>query len=206
MVKNSKIFKIRLDGGRLCLDFVNTINDRFATNQIDYMNTTDDLTDWAFRLQIIDTAQHRQMKEFAKTHQDMAGNVLNEAVMLRELLYGIFRRISRNEDIRPQDMLEFNRILPRYFSKLQLEKNDGTIRQIWNFGKDELQYIMAPVIMDAYSLLLDSRHDRIKECPNFGWLFFDKSKNGRRRWCSMQTCGSNVKALEWYHRQKKKES
>jgi len=42
-----------------------------------------------------------------------------------------------------------------------------------------------------------------KECPNCGWLFFDKSKNGRRKWCSMQTCGSNVKALEWYHRQKK---
>ncbi|MBN2893708.1 MAG: CGNR zinc finger domain-containing protein, partial [Bacteroidales bacterium] len=28
--------------------------------------------------------------------------------------------------------------------------------------------------------------------------------NGKRRWCSMRSCGSNVKSLEWYYRNKGK--
>ncbi|MEJ7682514.1 MAG: CGNR zinc finger domain-containing protein [Segetibacter sp.] len=56
---------------------------------------------------------------------------------------------------------------------------------------------------DSYETLLSDKLSRIKECGNCGWLFYDSSKNGKRRWCSMKTCGSNVKALQWYHRQKK---
>ncbi len=203
MVKNNKIFKIRLDGGRLCLDYINTVNDRFARNYVDYLKTVDDLIDWALHLQIIDTNQHKFLRNYGKTHQSIINEIYNEAYALRELLYRIFSKISRNDDVQAQDMVEFNRRLPYYLSKLQLEKSKEGFNEVWNFEKNDLRILIAPIIMDAYSLLLDSRHDRIKECPNCGWLFFDKSKNGRRRWCSMQTCGSNVKALEWYRRQKK---
>jgi predicted RNA-binding Zn ribbon-like protein len=64
--------------------------------------------------------------------------------------------------------------------------------------------IIAPVIYSAYELLLADKLNRIKECTNCGWLFLDTTKNGTRRWCSMNTCGSIVKAKEWYHRNKGK--
>ncbi|WP_344746998.1 CGNR zinc finger domain-containing protein [Streptosporangium vulgare] len=35
-------------------------------------------------------------------------------------------------------------------------------------------------------------------CPSCYWLFLDTSKNGRRRWCSMTTCGSRDKARRYY--------
>jgi predicted RNA-binding Zn ribbon-like protein len=50
---------------------------------------------------------------------------------------------------------------------------------------------------------LSDKLERVKECPNCGWLFLDTTKNGKRRWCSMEDCGSNVKALEYYYRKKK---
>jgi len=35
---------------------------------------------------------------------------------------------------------------------------------------------------------------RLSACPRCGWLFLDTSRGGRRRWCSMQTCGNREKA------------
>ncbi|MCK4450409.1 MAG: CGNR zinc finger domain-containing protein, partial [Anaerolineae bacterium] len=32
------------------------------------------------------------------------------------------------------------------------------------------------------------------------WLFVDASKNHSRRWCSMNMCGSRVKARRYYQR------
>jgi predicted RNA-binding Zn ribbon-like protein len=51
-------------------------------------------------------------------------------------------------------------------------------------------------------LLTTASYVKIKECPSCGWLFLDKSKNGKRRWCNMLTCGSNDKATRYYHRKK----
>ena len=204
MVKKSKIFTIRLDGGRLCLDYLNTINYRFGSiTVVDYFLTINDLIDWALRLQILDEDHHRQLTKYAADDPQSAHAFFPQAIALRELLYNIFCRISRDEDIRSQDIIKFNKVISHYFSKLQLKKSNGNYMQFWNFRKGDFHYILAPVVMDAYTLLLDNRNDRIKECPKCGWIFDDKSKNGKRKWCSMQTCGSNVKALEWYHRQKK---
>lgn len=35
---------------------------------------------------------------------------------------------------------------------------------------------------------------RLHACPRCGWLFLDTSRGGKRRWCSMQTCGNREKA------------
>jgi predicted RNA-binding Zn ribbon-like protein len=34
------------------------------------------------------------------------------------------------------------------------------------------------------------------------WLFLDKTKNKRRRWCDMKICGNRVKARRHYERVK----
>ena len=34
---------------------------------------------------------------------------------------------------------------------------------------------------------------RVKQCANCNWLFVDRSRNGSRRWCSMDECGVHVK-------------
>ncbi|MCB9048086.1 MAG: CGNR zinc finger domain-containing protein [Lewinellaceae bacterium] len=61
------------------------------------------------------------------------------------------------------------------------------------------------LLLLAEELLLQTkRWPRIRSCPSCGWLFLDTSKGGRRRWCNMQVCGSQVKARRWYHRNKDK--
>jgi predicted RNA-binding Zn ribbon-like protein len=41
--------------------------------------------------------------------------------------------------------------------------------------------------------------ERIRACGRCGWLFLDSSRGGRRRWCSMSTCGNREKASRHRH-------
>ena len=62
-----------------------------------------------------------------------------------------------------------------------------------------------PVALSAAELLMLGDLGRVEECPGSdgcGWLFFDSSKNGRRRWCSMEGCGSRDKMRRLYARKR----
>jgi hypothetical protein len=50
--------------------------------------------------------------------------------------------------------------------------------------------------------LLGERPDRIRHCahPACVLWFYDTSRNGTRRWCSMETCGNRAKAGRHYAR------
>jgi predicted RNA-binding Zn ribbon-like protein len=57
------------------------------------------------------------------------------------------------------------------------------------------------VATDAVALLADPRRlARVSRCParSCGWLFLNTS--GRRRWCSMTTCGSRDKMRRLHQR------
>jgi hypothetical protein len=58
---------------------------------------------------------------------------------------------------------------------------------------------------EDYLRLLADRPERIRACGNPECIlhFYDVSKNGTRRWCSMAACGNRVKAQRHYARQKK---
>ena len=68
---------------------------------------------------------------------------------------------------------------------------------------DDPRRVRFAVIVDAIALLGDAeRLARVRQCPgrDCGWLFLDTS--GRRRWCSMSTCGSREKMRRMYERRR----
>lgn len=54
----------------------------------------------------------------------------------------------------------------------------------------------------AYLDLVEELPGRIRRCDGQGCVlvFADTSRNGRRRWCSMQACGARAKAADYYRR------
>lgn len=63
-----------------------------------------------------------------------------------------------------------------------------------------------PAVMAAANLLdlLAEAPDRIRKCQNPACVlwFFDTTRNGTRRWCSMAVCGNRAKARRHYDRVK----
>ncbi len=70
---------------------------------------------------------------------------------------------------------------------------------------DAPSWLPAWLAAEDYLRLLAERPDRIRACGNPECIlhFYDVSKNGTRRWCSMAGCGNRAKAQRHYARQKK---
>lgn len=54
----------------------------------------------------------------------------------------------------------------------------------------------------ALMLVSLAEPERLKICPNCGWLFLDRSRNRSRAWCDMAVCGNRAKASRHYRRHK----
>jgi predicted RNA-binding Zn ribbon-like protein len=58
-------------------------------------------------------------------------------------------------------------------------------------------------VRSASDLLTSPDLENVHECDmsDCRWVFVDRSKNHRRRWCDMKVCGNRAKARKFYRRQ-----
>ncbi len=61
--------------------------------------------------------------------------------------------------------------------------------------------LLVSAVLDAVALVRESP-GRVRECADARCpaLFLDTSRNGSRRWCSMERCGARAKASAYYRR------
>lgn len=186
------------------MNFINTVHGRNEVPLRDYLFHILDLISWAQKLEVISPKDAKKLENHANSGIVKGLEFFNHAINLRELLYRIFHSVSLKKDISGDDLNAFNKILSSHFSHVKLNYENKLFNVEHEHPDNQYYKIISPVINDAYSLLLLNNTERIKECPSCGWLFLDTTKNGKRRWCNMKTCGSNIKALDWYYRQKQK--
>jgi predicted RNA-binding Zn ribbon-like protein len=72
----------------------------------------------------------------------------------------------------------------------------------WTRRGETLERPMWDIAQSAADLLTSGQLHRVRQCGDerCGWLFFDRSKNRSRRWCSMDDCGNRAKARRHYRR------
>jgi predicted RNA-binding Zn ribbon-like protein len=205
MVKNIFIDGLDLEGGVLCLDFANTMSDRQHEPGTEYLNNFEDLLYWAEKKAGVISPETAQLLEKAAVAEpERAQRFFKEAMALRELIYGIFYQLGKNQAVDPVRLQAFNETAKLYLPHIQLRQHENHFEEAWHWEAGSIYQITAPVVKTAYDLLLSDKLHRVRECSSnhCGWLFLDTSKNGMRRWCSMKTCGSNDKAIKYYYRKK----
>ena len=64
--------------------------------------------------------------------------------------------------------------------------------------------IFGPIAQCVADLIVEGERERLKQCGSEAceWLFYDKSRTGHRRWCSMADCGNRAKARRHYDRKR----
>src|ERR1700733_14087258 len=85
MIQPRPIAAIRLDGGRMCLDFVNTIHDRHAPALEDYISTSERFFEWSLRVGAIDSRASRW-----PTSRRLALAIGDDVRRLRHHLHSLF--------------------------------------------------------------------------------------------------------------------
>lgn len=202
----SPVVALRLVGGRLCLDFANTIDARGGAHPRECLNSVADLLRWSHHAGLLkeEVAQHL-IKE-AKERPTEATMGYERALALREAIYHIFSANARGVWPVADDLAHLS---TTYAAALMYARIVPTQEGFaWALGDEENWYdhLLWLVAKSAVELLTSPDLQRVKECPGnkgCGWLFLDTSKNGSRHWCSMEGCGSRAKRRRQYGRQRR---
>jgi predicted RNA-binding Zn ribbon-like protein len=178
---------IRLDGGRPCLDFVNSIHDRFALEIEDYFTTPQRFIAWCERAQLLDRSESGQIKADARAMRDV--------LRFREHLYAVFTARIIGAAPAQAAVEAFDIWLHRAWNDRVL---DLTAPQClsWSPRGIDLRLPLKRIALSALELLGNGDICRLKRCASqdsCGWLFYDETKNNQRIWCAMDVCGTLAK-------------
>lgn len=197
------IENMHLDGGCLCLNFVNTVHSRKELPVDDYLHSYEDIIRWTKRTGILTPKQQQHLLAYASSFPGKARYAFKKSIETRELLFELFYYLTQGKKPSPTVMESFNKLLAAAMPHLYLKPSEDGMQLAWKAERDPLLLPLWMVLKSAYDVLLNESFDRIKGCPACLWLFLDKTKNNKRRWCNSLTCGSIDKATRYYYRKKK---
>ena len=192
---------LRLLGGALCLDFVNSIENRAGHPPEDFLTSYPDLVRWGRHAGLISATNATRLISRAAADEPAALEALHQALALRAALHGLFLAIGTRCEPDKADLEQLQRVYADALSGATLVPDDERFAWDWQSAEQRLDQLLWPVARSAVELLTTGDPRRIKVCENpygCGWLFYDASKNGSRRWCSMEGCGSQVKMRRQY--------
>jgi predicted RNA-binding Zn ribbon-like protein len=181
---------IRLQGGSLSLDFANSADwteDEEIVAIEDALTEPDSLERWGARLGV--AGAPGGAAELAAARE------------LRAALHGIFSALAREQEPAADALACLQRSYAEAVAAGALVRADGALTLDW--PREERRRVRFAVAADAVALLADpARVARLHRCPgrDCGWVFLNTS--GRRRWCSMDTCGARAKMRRMYARRR----
>jgi predicted RNA-binding Zn ribbon-like protein len=195
-------------GERLWLDFVNS-DDAARTRKgarIDALDTFDGFVHWLGSARLLDAERATAMARRAEQQPTGASAVLHEARRMRNVLRALAERGAEPADrATAVAIAEINRVLGRSAGTRRVEtRSDGGFVRNFVTAGDVFAGLLIPVIESAADALVNGELARVRRCanPRCSRVFFDGSRNGKRRWCEMATCGNRAKAAR--HRRKLK--
>jgi predicted RNA-binding Zn ribbon-like protein len=194
--------RISLRGGRICVDFVNTVDNRGTAHAVEYFTSYADVVAWGHHTGLVPEERARRLLAEAERHPKQAYAVLTHVVTLREVLYRTFLAAAEGAPAAAADVDAINEALSHAMARARLIPADDGYMWAWEEDDTALDAPLWPVVRSAAELLTSAELHRVHLCSSedCGWLFLDTSKNRSRRWCAMEGCGNRAKARRHYQR------
>lgn len=181
-----------LDSGTLALDLLNTAHGSPDSGDLEGLRSPDHLVAWLRQTGLVDDAgAHPALRAPPGLRI-----LLTEAHRLRDAIRGVVQALCAGERVPPHAVYGLNRALgaARPTSALVVDTAGGRIVDLDGGGSPLA--VLAPVARAAADLVVGADPARLRRCASdsCGLWFLDSSKGGRRKWCSMATCGNRAKA------------
>lgn len=191
----SAITNLQLVGGRLALNFVNSIHlteSPTLEEFIRFLQTTD----------IVSPERGARLLNLPQTDQRTAETLLSRVKRLEAALRQAFSALARREKISKEWVEPINEILriTEGHDELILENAEWSLE--FMAREDGLDWLLAAIARSAAEILVEGPAARVRVCanPGCGLFFSDMSRTRRRRWCSMARCGNRHKVAAFARR------
>ncbi|HEV8389568.1 MAG TPA: ABATE domain-containing protein [Dongiaceae bacterium] len=194
--------RLPLVGGRLCLNFVNTSSGRGTPARKEHLTSYHDLLAWSHHAGALDATVTLALAALAGRQAQAARRTLSKAIKLRESLFAIVTGLARRQPPAPAALEELNGFLAASYRAACLAQDGHGFRWIWRLDTLRLDLPVWIIARSASEVLTGEPLERLKSCAGLdcGWVFLDATRNGRRRWCEMEVCGSRAKMRRYRHR------
>ena len=180
MIQNKRRAKsdFRFRDTRLCFTLPATLGDRGSDRPYERLKEPGDLGRWCVEIGLFDRPPIVDELRLSK------------AVALREAIQRTGEAIARGQVPETNDVMQIN-VAAAVDVVPQLSEDATSIRWVAGSVEGALSYIAR----DAIDLYSGNLRPRIRICENTSCagLFVDESRPGKRRWCSMTTCGDQAK-------------
>jgi predicted RNA-binding Zn ribbon-like protein len=187
-------------GNLLVLDFLNT-KPILKGEPTELLPDTASLERWLVASGIVTSAQARAL---VRRWRDAprAKAFLEKLLAFRERLRAAVVRQQRGLSISNAMVSEINLLLQENPSQITLRWKTKKLERVAVFEPQEPDDVWAPIAAAAAELLSDIPTSRIRKCESESCViwFYDTSKKGSRRWCSMNICGNRLKVAAYRHR------
>jgi predicted RNA-binding Zn ribbon-like protein len=187
-------------GERLWLDFVNS---DAGWRSVDALRDFDTLMRWLEISAVLDPERAGGMRRRGQEQPAGAAAALVDSRRVRASLRALAERGTLGQQVRLDALAEINRVLGRSAGIRRVDlRADGTFVRAFVPVGDAFAGLMIPIVESAADALILGELHRVRRCADARCLrvFYDGTKNGRRRWCDMATCGNRAKAAR--HRNK----
>jgi predicted RNA-binding Zn ribbon-like protein len=194
-----------LMGGPTCLDFVNTLDDRFSDHPKESLASYRDLARFAADTRILSHHQMDRLCARSEQSPQAAQRALHTAIAMREAISEVFYALVRERPVPKASLAILNRYVQEAAQHASLAPANGHFAWQFDPAQDNLESPLWPIVRSAAELLASDQLQYVRACasPACEWLFLDESKNHRRRWCDMTKCGNRAKVRNFYKRQRK---
>jgi predicted RNA-binding Zn ribbon-like protein len=208
-------------GERLWLDFVNTepalpSGGRYTAAPLadvgdapvhagDALRDFETFVAWLESAAILDLERAQGIRRRALQQPTGAAATLVDARRVRATLRLLAERGTGAPHVRAEALSEINRVLGRSAGTRRVElRPDGSYARAFVPVGDAFAGLMIPIVESAADAMILGELGRVRRCADSRCprVFFDRTKNGRRRWCDMATCGNRAKAAR--HRARRK--
>jgi predicted RNA-binding Zn ribbon-like protein len=196
-------------GGRLCLDFANSVGGWTPSGaglfdvRDDRLVQYVDLAAWAWHGRLLDDASAVSLSREGERRSTEVQRVLKRARRLRAAVHAIAWNLAHGKTASTDDLLVLESEVRIARDHQRLDASAGKLGwRIEDEGK-ALDFPLWLVALSAEGYFTTGDLTRLRACPGeeCGWMFEDTTRNRSRQWCDMGDCGNVAKVRRFRSRQ-----
>jgi len=179
----------------LALNFANTESGRGFPSHQNHFREARNVVEWLRHAKALPVKEVALLRTRLGERSDLATDLLAQAVALREAIHDIGAALGRHAKPPEAALASLSALHARCVAKAELAPGIASCRWQWSVRASPAEAALGPIALAAVRLFTEGDFHRIRECGGHacGWLFYDRSKNNRRRWCEMEVCGNRAK-------------
>jgi predicted RNA-binding Zn ribbon-like protein len=179
----------------LALNFANTESGRGFPSHQNHFRDAANVVEWLRHAKALPVEEAHWLRKRVAENADLASDLLGQAFALRDAIHDIGLALGSHAKPPEAALASLSALHARCVAKAELAPGVASYRWQWSVRVSPVEAALGPIALAAVGLFTEGDFHRIRECGGHacGWLFYDRSKNNRRRWCEMEVCGNRAK-------------